>query len=512
MRSATVLAFVATLLLLTAGCSQKTDDGAVIRIGIATDVENWYLEQFPEGDSRFVWSQVYETLVRLTPDLKFVPGLALSWSSSDDGKTWEFQLRKNVVFHDGTPFTAEAVIFSYNPDSYGRKTVLRAIEKIESDGAHRVIFKLTRSMPLPYYLSHVAWPIMGPGSVDAKGQFVRPVGTGPFKFERQTEDQEITLVKNRDYWGDVPEIDKLEFKVVPDAISRVIALESGDLDMALNLAESETKRLQHKEGITIHRTVNTFTDFIQFNTRRKPFDDLRLRRAVAHAIDTEQLVETILEGVGKPAKGRPISPVMMYFDEDLNPYEYDPSKARGLIDQAGWKDTDGDGIAEKNGKPLRGILLVSENISTGSGGRTLVIAEAIQGALRKIGMHIQIKQLELGAALRAERDGKFDMLMRTGFYVWSSYPRHFYLHYSKNIYSHFSNQHFDRLIAEADAAIDPAIQRELYVELQRQTLELLPAFYLVHREKVVAAGPRVKGYRISAETPWLNLNGLHLTQ
>jgi peptide/nickel transport system substrate-binding protein len=169
-------------------------------------------------------------------------------------------------------------------------------------------------------------------------------------------------------------------------------------------------------------------------------------------------------------------------------------------------------VVEKDGKSLQGILLVSEDINTGAGGRSLVIAEAVQHSLKKVGMDIQIKQLELGAALRAEGKGDFDMLMRTGFYVWSSYPRHFYLHHSDNIYSHFSNQDFDKLVAEADAAVDPALQKELYTELQRQTLELLPAFYLVHREKAVAAGPRVNGYNISAETPWLNLNGIRLTQ
>ena len=506
-------ASIAVLLLPLAGCGRGEPEPAPqspLRVGISTDVEHWSFREFPGGDARFVWSQVYETLVRLTRDLKIVPGLATSWASSADGKTWEFRLREGVKFHDDTPLTAEAVVFSYNRDSYSRRTVLRAVERIEADGPYTVRFSLKRPMPLPHYLTHVAWPIMSPSGMDEQGRIVRPIGTGPFHFKSQKEDQEIVLTRNEHYWGGAPRLEQVVFKVVPAAAARVIALEGGELDMSVKVAEADVKRLESHEGITVHRALSTFTDFIQFNCRKEPLSDVRLRRAVAHAIDTGELVGTILEGVGKPARGRPFCPNMLHADPDLELYEPDPAKARELLAQAGWKDADGDGIAEKGGHVLRVILLVTQNENVGAGGRFAMMAEAIQAALKAVGMDVRIQQFEGGAFLRAERKGEFDMLLRTGFYVWGAYPRHFFLHHSDNIYSHLHNPELDDLITKADAAVDITAQRDLYHQLQRKTLQLMPAFYLVHQEKVVATGPRVRGYEISSEAPWLNLRGVHL--
>ena len=138
-----------------------------------------------------------------------------------------------------------------------------------------------------------------------------------------------------------------------------------------------------------------------------------------------------------------------------------------------------------------------------------MMAEAIQTALGRVGMDVQIRQLEGGAFLEAARDGEFDVLVGTGFYVWGSYPRHFFLHHSGNVYSHVNDPQLDRLIEAADAAADPDEQRALYCQLQQRTLELLPAFYLVHQEKLVAVRSVVAGYRESSEPAWLNLQGVH---
>jgi len=496
------------------GCGrspQQQPGESLLRVGISTDVKNWFLAEFPDGDSRFVWSQVYETLVRLSPDLKLQPGLAVEWSSSEGGKTWEFRLREGVRFHDGTPLTAEAVVFSYGPGSYARKTVLRPVQRIEAAGPQLVRFTLTRPMPLPYYLTHVGWPIMAPTCVDEEGRFLRPVGTGPFRFESRREDQEILLSRNDDYWGqDGAGVDEVAFKVIPDSTARVIALEAGELEMIVKVPESDVRRLAANEEIDMQRAQTTFTDFIQFNCRQGPCSDVRVRRAVALSVDTRQLVATVLEGVGRPAGGKPFSPIMLYSDPDLEPLEPDVAEARQLLAQAGWRDADGDGVLEKDGRPLRLVCMVTSGGNVGWGARFHMMSEAIQTALGRVGMDAQIRQLEGGAFLKAERDGEFDVLLRTGFYVWGSYPRHFFLHHSGNVYSHFNDPQLDRLIEAADAAADPDQQRALYGRLQQRTLELLPAFYLVHQEKLVAVRSRVTGYRISSEPAWLNLQGVHL--
>ncbi|HIH93457.1 TPA: ABC transporter substrate-binding protein [Methanosarcina acetivorans] len=476
-------------------------------VGVGTDVSSWYLDMFASGDARFVWAQVYETLVRLDSDLNVIPGLAESWESSDDGKTWIFHLRENVTFHDGTPFNADSVVFSYSNQSYVRQAVLRPVQSVEALDDHTVQFVLAKPMPLPFYLTHIAWPVMGPSCLDAEGNFVKPVGTGPFKFDTQAKDQEIVLTKNEAYWGEQPLLDKVTFKVIPEAATRVIALETGEVDMIIKVPEYDVARLEAEEGIQIHRKLTTFTDFLQFNCEKSPFDDTRVRQSVAYAIDTETLVNEVLEGIGEPAGGRAYSPVMMYSDPDLETYTPDLDKAKDLLEEAGWKDADGDGIAEKDGEPLHVTLIVSKGVWAA---RHNPMAQVVQGTLREVGMDVEIQVLDEGAISKLESAGDFDMILRSGYFVWGPYPRHFFVHHSGNPYSHYNNETYDQLVDEADMTLDSQEQEELYHSLQAFVTEEVPAFYLVHEEKVVATGPAVNGYVISSEDPWLNLSGIYL--
>ncbi len=510
---------IIALAIAISGCRQRGSQtkagppeqvGQRLTVAITTDVETWYLDKFPEGDARFVWAQVYETLVRLTPDLQLTDGLATSWAPSDGGKAWTFKLREGVRFHDGTPFNATAVAFSYGKQSYAARTILRPLEWVEVVDDYTVRFILSRPMPLPYYLTHIGWPVMSPSSVDDDGEFISPVGTGPFKFQSQAADQKIVLVRNDEYWGIQPQLQEVIFRIIPEASARIIGLEAGDLDMTVKVPESEVARLTAEAGIAVHRALSTFTDFLQFNCEQPPFSDIRLRRAVAAAIDTQQLAEQMLEGIGQPAYGRPFSPIMSYNCPDLDLIQHSPQQARRLIAEAGWQDRDGDGRMEKHDAALTVRLLVNPAANVGSGSRFVLMAEAIQGQLKDVGIDVQIRVLERGAFLQAEAQGEFEMLLRTGFYVWGAYPRHFFLHSSGNEYSHYSNPEYDHLITQADATVEPEAQRKLYWRLQRETLARLPAFYLVHEEKVVATRECVAGYQISAEAPWLNLAGIHI--
>jgi len=504
------LAIVITLLGCGKNLAEKRQVAQELAVAITTDVDNWYLAQFPEGDARFVWSQVYETLVRLDPDLETMPGLATSWEYADEGRTWTFHLRKDVRFHDGSPLNAEAVVFSYSPQSYAANTILRPLERIEAVDEYTVRFVLSRPVPLPHYLTHIGWPVMAPSCVDTAGEFIKPVGTGPFRFQSQEKDQQVTLVRNEDYWGPCPQVARITFQVIPDAAARVIALEAGDVDLIVKVTEAEVARLETKAGIAVYRKMSTFTDFIQFNCQKAPFSDLKLRQAVAAAVDTESLAATVFEGTGQPAHGRPYSPIMLYADPDLILPTYDPAQARTLLAEAGWRDTAGDGILEKGGEPLRPTLIVTTNPNVAAGGRFVPVAEAIQGQLQQLGMDLKIQLLESGAFLKTEREGNFDMLLRTGFYVWGNYPRHFFIHHSNNLYSHIRDAELDKLITQADSIVDPQDQAELYHRLQQMTVDLLPAFYLVHQEKIVAARATVGGYEISAEAPWLNLRSVYI--
>jgi len=508
MKKWTILILVFSLICLP-GCSKSgpsvSQTDQVLQIGIGTDVANWDIVQFPDGDARFVWSQIYETLVRLDSDLKLMPGLAESWDKDDSGRVWTFHLREGVKFHDGTPFNADAVVYSYGERANVTKARTLQLEKIEPVDEYTVRFTCVKPIPLPTYLTHVAWPIASPSSIDAEGNFTGPVGTGPFKLAQQLKGQEVVLVRNDDYWGKKSKLEQVIFKVIPDASTRMIALTSGDIDMSIKVPESEVKVLEKDTNITVHRKLTTFTDFLQFNCARTPFNDVKVRKAVAYAIDSESIVKNILDGIGIAARGRAYSPVMMYCDDNLPLFATDSNKSKELLAEAGFKDTDGDGIVEKNGQPLE----IDALISTWSS-RQQREAEACQAQLAQAGIKADIKVLETAAMDQLESQGDFDVLLRSGFFVWGPYPHHIKIHHSKNYKSHYKNEAYDLLAEQAEAIQDENKKAQLYSQIQKMILDEVPAYYIVHEEKVIATRNRVKGYQITAEDPWLELSGVYL--
>ncbi|UNC93920.1 ABC transporter substrate-binding protein [Candidatus Contubernalis alkalaceticus] len=462
----------------------------------------WERVNFPGGDSRFVWSQIFETLVRLDTELNQIPGLATSWEASEGGKVWTFYLREGVQFHDGTPFNAEAVIHSYDEESYAARTTV-PVEEIIAEDEHTVTFVLSRVVDLPTYLTHVAWPIMSPASYDDSGSFKGPSGTGPFSLEKHITDQEVIVVRNENYWGEKATLDKVIFQVIPDPSTRVMALEAGQVDMALKLNESDAERLRENPEIEINTKLSTFTDFLQFNTKKAPLDDYRIRQAISLAIDTESIVSELLVDIGVPAMGRPLSPVMKYSNTDLK-IQPDPQKSREILDEAGWEDKNGDGILEKDGT----VLELTAILSAWSP-RQKISAEAIQGQLREVGIDLKLLIMESGAESEAEERGDFDILVRTGYLTWGDYPHHLKMHTSHHPFSHYANEEYDPLVMRGESAdLTEEEKWEVYEQAQRHLMEFVPAVYLIHEEKVVAARSNVKDYQISAEDPWLNLMGI----
>jgi peptide/nickel transport system substrate-binding protein len=483
--------------------SGEKSESQTMTVAIGTDVNQWDIDKFPGGDGRFVWAQIYETLVRLDKDLDMIPGLATSWETKDDGKTWTFELRKGVKFHDGSDFNADAVIYSYSDRSNVMSAKTLPLESIEKIDEFTVKFVCTKPVPLPTYLTHIAWPVVSPSSVDDSGNFVSPIGSGPYKFVSQTKGEEIVLERNDEYWGEKAKTSKVIFKIIPDATSRVLALKSGDVDVCLKIPESDVAGLEQDKNIVVNRKLSTFTDFLQFNSFKAPFDDVNVRKAVAYAIDTESIVKNILDGIGIAAQGRAYSPCMMYSADDLKLYTQDKEEAKALLEKSGWADTNGDGTLEKDGKDLEISILVGQSWSP----REIKIVQACQSQLQDVGFKVTINQVESAAFSEIEKAGEFDIIMRTGYFVWGPYPHHVKIHFSKNYASHYNNPEYDELIMKSESVSDNE-KPEIYKEIQQMILDDLPAFYIVHEEKIVATRSNVHGYEISAEDPWLELKGI----
>lgn len=254
--------------------------------------------------------------------------------------------------------------------------------------------------------------------------------------------------------------------------------------------------------------MTTFTDYLHLNCSRPPFDDVNVRKALAYAIDTEGIVKNILNNIGTAAQGRPYSPIMMYSSKDLDLYSQDLDKSKSYLASAGWKDLNGDGICEKDGKILKVDLLLPPSWSPRQG----IIAEACQNQLKQAGFTVNLKPMENGAISQKEKGNDFDMIMRYGSFVWGPYPHHVKLHTSTNFKSHYHNPAYDDLVQQGESTTDEKKKQEIYTKLQKIILDDLPAFYIVHEDKIVATRSNVKGYEITAEDPWLELRGVSLSK
>lgn len=303
------------------------------------------------GPSTFVGNKIYDSLLTYSPDLKPLPKLAESWSISDDGLVYTFDLRKNVKWHDGQPFTAKDVVFSFQkflPALQARSRLnLEEVKEIATPDDHTVVFTLKQPFPAFIYVhntavlpAHLYEGVTDFRNAEANQKFV---GTGPFKFAEWTKGSFIHLVKNPDYYlAGKPHLDDLYFHVIPDANSRAIAFETGQVDVlrAGDVENFDLRRLDELPAVELTEAGWEYLQpvgYIHLNNRHKPLDDVRVRQAIAHAIDRQFIVDTIFAGFGHETNG-PLSRLSQFKDASVETkYEYDAAKANALLDEAGLK-------------------------------------------------------------------------------------------------------------------------------------------------------------------------------
>ncbi len=351
-----ILAGLATLALVLAACSSGAGDiaatptapsipdaapveGGTLRVGLPVSV----VTLDPHGSAsteRTVLTVVQhfmDTLVLRVGD-EFQPRLAVSWRSPDP-LTWVFQLREGVEFHDGTPFGADDVVASVErvKSQGGPASALWAtLENITATGELEVTIKTTA--PLGPMLTNLAQLNIGPaGQMDDPAFWTRPVGTGPFKVSAFVPDGFIRLVAFDGYWDGRPSLDGIDFSQIPEASSRLTALVTGEIDITYDIPPDQLSTLLKADDITVE-TVPSYTYyFIWFNNSLEPFTDVRVRRAMWHALDVESIVADLYRDIGRVA-GSPIPQAVFGSGDVLQQYEYNPELARQLLAEAGYSD------------------------------------------------------------------------------------------------------------------------------------------------------------------------------
>lgn len=311
-----------------------------------------------QGPTQTVAGKIYEGLLRYDHDLNPMPGLAESWEVSPDGLTYTFKLRRNAKWHDGTPFTAKDVVFTtskFLPEVHPRaRANFSHVESIEAPDDYTVTFKLKQPFPAFMKAFEVSSAPMMPAHIYEGTDYKQnpknstPIGTGPFKFEQWVKGSHIHLVRNADYYLDgKPYLDGIYFRVIPDAASRALALESGQVDISQfnDVEPFDVPRLKELPHLTMTTKGYEFVaplSWIEINTRTAPLDDKRFRQALAHGLNREFIRDRIWFGLGRVATG-PVNSVTPFYEPDVPQYEYDTDKAEELLDEMGL-EADGSGV------------------------------------------------------------------------------------------------------------------------------------------------------------------------
>ncbi|TFZ05023.1 glutathione ABC transporter substrate-binding protein [Ramlibacter rhizophilus] len=433
---------------------------------------------------------MYEALTKQDENGEIGPGLALSWTVSPDKRTWTFKLRPGVTFHDGTPFNAQAVKFTFdrllNPATGSpRRSTLAMVESTEV--VDDLTFRLTTKAPFAPLLAQLSAYnayILSPTHVQKEGaNFSKTAsGTGPFKLQSWQPGEKLVVVRNDKYWGEKAKLDSVVYSVVPEDSARTLLLLSGQADVISELPYIMVKKLSSLDAVKVVRKPGYRTIYLGMNLSMPPFNDIRVRQAVAHAVNKPALVQGMLNGIGTLG-GSLESSVIDGTAKDLPPYPYDPVKAKKLLAEAGFP----------NG------FSTDFMVTTGRYNMDRQVAEAIQGQLAAVGIKANIQSPEFGAYLAALNGGKVPLFMSgKGSPTGDMDFTQALLNHStgRMNYFKFKDPEVDRLIDQQRVAVDPKERQRLLTALQTKVYQEAPHITLYYEDQVSATRSNVHGVKV----------------
>ncbi|MDR2394884.1 MAG: ABC transporter substrate-binding protein [Treponema sp.] len=411
------LALIAALVLIAviSGCTKpapKTGDPAITVLvpdSSADPMNVVFADPVLMSTDMFIYETVYEPLVRYGPRGVIEPGLAESWEGGDEGRSYTFHLRRGVTFSDGTDFTADNVIAAASRWNFQHfSSPMTGIEKID-DYTVKISFQESRYPCLIELTYPRPFRFAAPSAFDAEGKFIKPVGTGPWMLESNTIGEEVVLVPNPHYYGEKPLLSKMIFRKVADGQSRLMALQSGDADVSLADLPSEAGDvIRPSPHLAMLNIPGTMGFYLILNEENPLLQDLNLRKALNYGVDKTSIVDHIMGGGATAAKGLFSETVPYVTGENSPGYPFESGRAASLLADAGYQDTDGDGILEKNGSPLSlRLTFQGEEYASWKS-----MCEFLQAEFRKIGIDIKLEQRESSAyydAIWSNRD--FDTII-----------------------------------------------------------------------------------------------------
>lgn len=497
-----LMALASAALVLAAGsaAAQGPQRGGIARIPVIGNPTAYNITT-PGGFTDIVVGKtLYNTLVKYgSSDLSPQPDLAESWSLSEDQKVWAFKLRKQVKWHDGTPFTAEDVKFTLdaviNPKvNAAFRSFVRGLTKTEVVDPHTV--RLHLDAPVGPFLTLLAYNVaikpkhlLEGKDLNAPSEFIRkPVGTGPFKFQEAVAGSHFSVVANPDYFEGRPHLDGIVFKVIPNINTQLAQMRTGELDVML-VEPHQLDIFKGVPGVEIS-TVNQVNHFFAaLNNTHPLFKDRQVRQALTHAVDRQAIVEKILQGKGLVASG-PIPPVLGWaYNPNVKKYAYDPERAKALLAEAGWKPGP-DGILQKDRQPFRFTYMVDKGNAVRE-----QIATILQQYWKRIGLDVSLRVEEWSVYYKIGNITR-DYMARNAWRISPPDPdigSQYATGGTENHYQ-YSNPEVDRLLQEARAASDPAKRKPLYFKAQELIAEDAPVIYLYYPFEIRAIAKRLQGF------------------
>jgi ABC-type transport system substrate-binding protein len=456
---------------------------------------------------------LYDRLVTFDEELNIEPQLATSWETSDDGRTWTFKLRDGVKFHDGTDFNAEAVKFNVERmmDSE-RNTTNRPLWNPISGASVIDDYTVQITTAEPYSmllntLAHGSGAVVSPTAVEMYGDegiTTNPVGTGPYQLNSFNPGQEVVLSAFEGYWAGRPYLDQLVFRYIPEASTRIAALRSGSVHVVDGVSPQLASSLRNDPNVSVLTKPGLRPMGFVMMTQRPPLDDVRVRQALNHAVPREAIARTLFQGFAQSSD----SPLAFntFGHRGIGGYEHDPEKASALLAEAGWTDTDGDGVLDRDGEALELTIYTPEGLFPGD----IDVTEVTANALGEVGIATNIVKIEKGgywSHLRyAPAEIEWDIAMfgfnpsnAGGTYhldaLFTSNPDESGTPAAWNI-ARYHNEEVDALIGEAKVTIDPQSRANLLGQVQEIVWEDSPYIWLQVNEIISAARSDIEGVEV----------------
>ncbi len=501
------------LMTMLPAFADEPQKGGTITIAIAGDPEH-----FDPPDHINIGAltirMVHEGLVRFKPfsdQAEIEPSLAESWDVSEDGKTWTFTLRDGVTFHDGTPFTSAAVKHYFDRVMTGEMTnkgspLFRGlVESYQAPDEQTIVFTL--SQPHSYFLhrlAHEASFFNSPEAERVHGEdfIFNPVGTGPFRFVEFVPGQHVILERNAAYWRGEPYLDQVIQKPVREVGTRLLQLEAGQLHVAPLLSEEMIPRLEESPDLESVVTLSNRAFRISLNTTKKPFDDIRVRQALNYAINRDELTEFLFGGLAVAIPGG-LSPKTAGF-ADIEPYPYDPDRARELLEQAEY----GDGFEFTLTLHGAGTIMPKD----------LPLAETIQQYLQAIGVTMNLQTMEWAAMRHEGRQPREENKLEASFEQWPPSTGEASWVFTATAHTNavppngvnrafYSSPVFDHLLATSMAQRDNAMRDEFLRGAQLVLREDAPWVFLLTPSVVAGKRSNVQNFvfdPVGGVSTWAN--------